>query len=250
MNKRLLIYALLSMGQLVYTSSYVFASALTDSLTAGDGTVSPGHMHHKASSSAAVVTMHDGVLPKPPSYIRVEALADLTDGLSKGALSTISIQMMRDFELSDILDGTSYSFIQGLNIGSFAKLKAGDLRLIVSAFSNLTELTLGNNAVSIPSDELASELRKLSSLRKLNIAGESVTDEVIEALVPLAGTLQILHLNNANITARGADLLKSFENLTELNVLGTRAVGKDEAAAIIDKIPALDAKGALKRNRF
>ncbi|MBY0462455.1 MAG: hypothetical protein K2Q34_04665 [Alphaproteobacteria bacterium] len=247
MNKRLLICALLSIGQLVYTSSYVFASALTLQTTE-DGAVSPGHMHHKAPSSTAAVVIHDGA--KPSAYICVENLAELIDGLSKGTSSAISIQLMRDFTLSDVLTGTPYASIQRLNIGSFAKLEKGDLTLIISAFPNLTKLILGNNAASIPSDELAAELPKLRHLQGLNVAGESVTDDVIEAILPLVGTLHELHLNNTSLTEGSVETLKHFKHLTHLNTLGTRTILREQADAIKAAIPALAVKDAFKRSAF
>ncbi|MBY0281632.1 MAG: hypothetical protein K2W94_05680 [Alphaproteobacteria bacterium] len=246
MNKRLLICALLSIGQFVYASSYGFASALTETFpVGGDGGGLSSHRHKVYSPLVTV-----GSLPKSPSYIHVESFADLTDGLSKGTSPTISIQLMTDFALSDALTGASYSSIHKLNIGSGAKLVEGDLTRIVSAFPNLTSLIVGDHAASISSEELATELPKLIRIQELNIDGASVTDEVVEALVPVAGTLHTLHLNHASLTGASAETLKRFKNLVHLNTLGTRAILKAQADVIKDAIPALRVKGAFKRNAF
>ncbi|MBY0281633.1 MAG: hypothetical protein K2W94_05685 [Alphaproteobacteria bacterium] len=76
--------------------------------------------------------------------------------------------------------------------------------------------------------------------------GEKVTDDVVSALLPLAGSLQKLFLINcSSLTSASLDTLKQFNHLIYLNTSGTTAVGEAEADAIKTAIPALQVKGRL-----
>ena len=242
MNKRLLICALLGLGQLMSTSSYASGAEVIPP-PSDDGTLKAGHMHRVGASSK--IHSDDRLDSPKPSYVHVETSEDLSTGLANASSHAISIQLMRDFKLSDVIEGNSYPAIRDLVVGFFVKLNEGDLTLIATSFPNLKKLCLPTSPFSV--DELTTELPKLA-LQELNITGENITDDVVEALLPLAETLTVLHLNDAVLTARGVENLKRFTNLKYLNVIGTRAIGKDQAAAIKGAIPALKAKGAFDRS--
>jgi len=240
MNKRLLICALLSIGQLVFSSSYAKG---TDVEPSPDST-RVGHMHHKPSTAEDV-----GVV-STASPVVVYKREDFSGALSSGTAASISLQLMNDCNLSELLTGVRYSFVKRFMIGFPVTLNEGDLIRIASAFPKLTALGVSGTGLSaLSSEELITELPKLIYLQELNITGKNITDEVIEALVPLAGTLQVLHINYATLTARGVEALKRFSNLTYLNTVGTR-IEKSEIADIKRIIPALGVEGAFEKSTF
>ncbi len=210
MKKRLLTYSLLALGQLIYLSSSVIASADVDlRMHTGHG-VAAGHMHHKDPS--AVIPIEITPLSQP-SVVAIYKVDEWSGALSDEAEKTISLVSRSGYTLSEVLT-SAYPAVRGFFVGPIAKLNAGELSLIPAAFSNLRKLTLCSTA-SLSAEELASELPKLRHLEELNITGKNITDDVVKALADhLAGTLRRLHLNGASLTAAGIEELQRLSNLT------------------------------------